>query len=500
MQDLAKLPRSLYSAEQLRELDSLAVEKHGVPAFEFMQRAGESAHKLLRKKWPFARRLVVLCGSGNNGGDGFVVAKKAHEDKKEVHVLVLSDLKNLSGIAKKAYDEMLASGLSAHLFKPELLDAADVIVDAVFGTGLDREVSGLHAEAIEAINLAPSFVLSVDIPSGLSADTGDILGCAVKADATVTFIGLKQGMFTGFGPDLAGEIHFDDLHVPLVIYDEIKPSADLLDLAKEHKIWPRRRKNSNKGTFGRVLIGGGNHGMSGAVRLAGEAALRVGAGLVKIATRRDHALFLNQNRPELMCFGEETSGGIAALLSSSTVAALGPGLGRSAWAMKVFEKFLESTLPLVVDADGLNLLAESPVARGNWILTPHPGEAARLLEVSVQDVQSDRFAAVCELQNRFSGVVVLKGCGTLICDETEGPINVCAYGNPGMATAGMGDVLTGVIVGLLAQGLSLADAAKLGVCLHARAGDGAAEQGGMVGMVASDLLCPLRQLVNEKSL
>lgn len=493
---LSQWPRSLYSSAEAKSLDALATQKYGVPAFDLMREAGLFTYKTLKKKWPLSRRIVVICGGGNNGGDGFVVARLAHEQKHEVQVLIVSDLERLSGIAKQAYDEMREVGLKAQPFEVEALEHADVIVDAIFGTGLDRNVTGLVATAIESINRSSAFVLSVDVPSGLSADTGDILGVAVQADVTVTFICLKQGLFTAFGPDLAGEIMFDGLSVSSVVYDEVLPSAALLHFDEEIKKRVPRKKNSNKGSFGRVLIGGGEHGMTGAVQLAGEAALRTGAGLVKIVTRRDVAPLLNAARPELMCFGEETSGGIENLLLGSTVAALGPGLGRSVWAVKVFEKFLESGLPLVVDADGLNLLAESPVMRGNWILTPHPGEAARLLEASVSDVQANRFATVCELQKRYGGVVLLKGCGTLICDDARGPVAVCPYGNPGMATAGMGDVLTGVIAGLLAQGFDFADAAKLGVCLHARAGDLVAEKSGMVGMVASDLFLPLRGLLN----
>lgn len=488
-------PKALYSTEQSKRLDSLATQKYGLLAFDLMRKAGLATYNTLKKKWPLSRKIVVICGGGNNGGDGFVVAKLAHAEKLEVQVLTVSEPERLSGIARLAYDEMQKAGLESQPFTPELMAPADVVVDAIFGTGLDRVVTGLAASAIKSINQNPAFVLSIDVPSGLSADTGDVLGVAVQADVTVTFIGLKQGLFTGFGPDLVGELVFDGLSVPPDLYNEVLPSAEILTLENEIKKLSPRKKNSNKGSFGRVLIGGGDHGMTGAVQLAGEAALRSGAGLVKIATRRDLAPLLNLRRPELMCFGEETSAGIEVLLSGSTVAALGPGLGRSAWAAKFFEKFIESSLPLVVDADGLNLLAEQPVMRGNWILTPHPGEAARLLQATVADVQANRFAAVTELQKCYGGVAILKGCGTLICDEAQGPVAICPYGNPGMATAGMGDVLTGVIVGLLAQGLSFADAARLGVCLHAKAGDLAADQDGAVGMMASDLFMPIRHLL-----
>ncbi len=255
----------------------------------------------------------------------------------------------------------------------------------------------------------------------------------------------------------------------------------------------QRKPTDDKGHFGHVLVVGGDFCMSGAARLAGEAAARAGAGLVSVATHAEHAAIISAAVPELMCHGVEDSASLMPLLRRASVVAIGPGLGKSPWAQALLGVMLQSDLPMVVDADALNLLAIEPAKKDNWILTPHPGEAARLLGQTVEEVQSDRTAAAIELQKKYGGVVVLKGAGTVVVDSEE-VIGICGEGNPGMASGGMGDVLTGVIAGLLAQGLSLSQAARLGVCLHARAGDSAAEEG-QRGLLASDLFPFIRRLV-----
>jgi len=274
-------------------------------------------------------------------------------------------------------------------------------------------------------------------------------------------------------------------------------NSELMDLDTKLKLLSTRPQNANKGLYGHVVIVGGDEGMGGAMQLAGKAALRTGAGLVSLVTRKSHAPYLNLTQPELMCHGVEDHKELQAALKPATVIALGPGLGQSSWARDLFQTALQTELPLVVDADGLNLLAQQPVRKSNWILTPHPKEAARLLNVSTDEIQNDRFAAAKSLQIRFGGVIVLKGYGTLVCDNPETPISICPYGNPGMASGGMGDALTGLIAGLLAQGLNLSDAAQLGVCLHASAGDKAA--GNMPrGLLASDVIDEIRGLVNGR--
>ncbi|MGD8310621.1 MAG: NAD(P)H-hydrate dehydratase, partial [Chromatiales bacterium] len=371
----------------------------------------------------------------------------------------------------------------------------DVLVDALFGTGLEREVTGEWAEAVEAANRHPAPILAIDIPSGLHADTGRILGTAVRSHTTVSFIGLKQGMFTCEGSECCGRIHFDGLEIPARVYGSQVISARRLDWSKQSQLVPPRRRNAHKGHFGHVLVVGGARGLSGAARMAGEAAARAGAGLVSLATRPEHAALLSVARPELMCHGVEAASDLGPLLERATVVAVGPGLGRSRWAGCLLGRVLESSLPMVVDADALNLLADEPAVRPDWILTPHPGEAARLLGSSAARIQADRFSAARELQARFGGVTVLKGAGTLV--ETGGtrPPGVCTEGNPGMASGGMGDLLTGIIAGLLAQGLELEDAAEAGVCLHGAAADRAALAGER-GLLATDLLPEIRRLVN----
>lgn len=485
---MSSLPRSLYTAAQTRELDRRAIAG-GINGYALMTRAGEAAFQLLRERWPLATRIVVLAGPGNNGGDGYVLARLAWNQHLDVKVLTLGDHEPLTGAAAEAANEATRARVPEKSWKGELPEA-DVYVDALFGTGLNKPLSGDFAAVIAAVNQSGKPVLALDLPSGLQADTGAELGEAVRADATITFIGLKPGLLTGRGPALAGALRFAGLDVPHSIYQTAEPVAlrqDAADLAA----LGRRARDAHKGQSGHVLVVGGDHGMAGAVALAAEAALRSGAGLVSVATRPAHLMMLTARRPELMCHGVSSAADLAALFARADVIVLGPGLGQGEWGTALFGAVLDSCLPLVVDADALNLLAEQPESRADWSLTPHPGEASRLLGTTVAAVQADRFAAVRELRRRYGGSVVLKGAGSLVLDDDG--LSLCPYGNPGMAAGGMGDVLAGVIGGLRAQ--SVAQPARLGVLAHALAGDAAAS-GGERGLAASDLLLHLRRQVN----
>ncbi len=495
MPDKDCLPAALYRADQVREMDRLAIEEYGIPGDTLMERAGQAAFDLLRRRWPDAKRILVLTGTGNNGGDGFVVARLALQAGLEVRVLQLGDRERISGDART--NAMRYAALSGD-WQPcgdDLPQDADLIVDAVLGTGLERRVEGRWARILGHVNAARIPVLSLDIPSGLHSDTGVILGTAVCADATISFIALKQGMFTADGPDCCGEIHFHALDVPARVYASQVLSARRLDWARQRELLRPRKRTAHKGDFGHVLVVGGDHGFGGAARLCAEAALRTGAGLVSLATRQEHLSGMLAGRPEIMAHAVEEASGLAPLSARATVIAIGPGLGRQDWGAALWEQVLGLELPLVVDADALNLLSEAPRRREDWVLTPHPGEAARLLGCSTRDIHADRFGAARELQQRYGGVVVLKGAGSIIAGDAHQPPAVCFDGNPGMASGGMGDVLTGVIAAWLAQGWPAREAAQLGVCLHAAAADKAARAGER-GLLASDLMSHLRRLAN----
>jgi len=494
---MTTLPHNLYSAEQVRDLDQRAVESLASSGYELMCRAGAAAFDLLTRRWPDARQIALLCGHGNNGGDGYVVARLAHEAGLTVDLLTIGATDNLSGSARQAADDFAATGLKVQPFNAGLLQRADLVVDALLGTGLDREPTGHWREAIDLVNAEQKRVLALDIPSGLHADNGQVLGAAIHAEATITFIGLKPGLMTGVGPDYSGEIHFDGLGLPATLYEGVVPTARRIDYDEQAHLLRPRRRTAHKGEFGHLLVVGGDYGMSGAVRLAAEAGARSGAGLVSVATRRDHAATITAARPELMCHGVETAAELEPLLRRATVVTIGPGLGTSAWGEALLGRLIESKLPLVVDADALNLLAHNPLHRSNWILTPHPGEAARLLGVTAAEVEADRFHAIRELVRRYGGAAILKGAGTLTVAE-EGVIALCSDGNPGMASGGMGDLLSGITAALLAQGLRLADAARLATALHARAGDLSAQPGER-GLLAADLFPRLRLLLNPEA-
>lgn len=489
---MKKLPKYLYTAEQTRELDRITIEEFEVSGTVLMERAGNVAYDILKQHWPEAKTFCIVCGTGNNGGDGFVVARLAHEQGQQVEVLIVGDVNKISGDALAAKQRLEGCGVTTQVYGNGKLPLADLVVDAVFGTGLKGAVSGNAVHAINAINQHGTPVFALDIPSGLLADTGDVLGEVVHADVTVSFIGLNQGLLTAKGPDCCGELEFDDLQIPSGVARKVPTSVKRLNI--QTPIFKKRNKESHKGLFGHVLVIGGEIGMSGAARLACEAALRTGTGLVSLATRYAHASMINCARPEIMSYPVERENEIEFLIEKADVIAVGPGLGKSEWAVTLFVAALNSGKPLIVDADGLNLLAMEPLQRDNWVLTPHPGEASRLLDISVEEVQADRFRAVKQLAEKFGGTIVLKGNGSLI--YSEGTTYLCGEGNPGMASGGMGDVLTGVIASLVAQGFSLTEAAKVGVYLHASAGDAAAKGAGERGLLASDLMPAIRRLVN----
>jgi hydroxyethylthiazole kinase-like uncharacterized protein yjeF len=485
----------LYTAAQVRELDRTAIEEAGIPGYTLMSRAGKASWEILQVDWPEARHILIACGTGNNGGDGYVLARLAQEAQREVRVLQLGDAGHIAGDALTARHAYLAAGGTVSAPAPGFLRDADVIVDALLGTGLERALEGEWLATVEALNRAAAPVLAIDIPTGLHADTGTVLGAAVNASRTVTFIGRKQGLYTGQAAEFTGEVRFADLGVPASVYERVPPPARLVTDPPLGALAAPRPRAAHKGAHGHVLVIGGDHGMTGAVRLAGEAALRVGAGLVSLATRAEHAAAISAACPELMSHGVSGAKELAPLLGRATVVAIGPGLGRSPWARSLLAAVLEAARPLVVDADALNLLSREPLRRDDWVLTPHPGEAARLLQQDTATVQHDRYAAVRALGDTFGGMAVLKGAGSLVY-RTGAPVEVCTAGNPGMATGGMGDVLSGVIAGLIAQGLDLPRAAAAGVCLHARAGDRAAASGGERGMTPRDVIAALRAVVN----
>lgn len=483
------LPQSLYQVAEIREAERIAIEDMKIPGLQLMRSAGQAAFGILRQRWPDLRRLNVFCGAGNNAGDGYVVARLALQAGFTVEVYSAVDANNLSGDALISYQDFIDFGGKISTFNAEINQDA-VIVDALLGTGLNRQVNDDYAALIEFINRTPCPVLAIDVPSGLHADTGKVMGCAVKADVTVSFIGLKCGLFTGEAAEYCGEILCENLQLPESVCSGLVVAASLFS---KPGLAPRPR-DAHKGDFGHVLLVGGNLGFSGAIRLAGEAALRSGAGLVSIASRAEHAGLLNMTRPELMCHGVENPAQLQSLLHKAGVVVIGPGLGQDAWAQMVWSEVLANDIACVVDADALNLLAKQPVFRENWILTPHPGEAARLLDCNTQSIAVDRFAAVKNLQMQYGGVSLLKGAGSLIADHQA--VFVCAAGNPGMASGGMGDVLAGLMGGLLAQGLSLITAAKLAVYVHGEAADCLAAEQGERGMLASDLLPKIRELLN----
>jgi hydroxyethylthiazole kinase-like uncharacterized protein yjeF len=494
---MSRLPTAIHSAEQIRAMDRLASERYGIPSYTLMSRAGAYAFKVLRERWPKAKHITVICGSGNNAGDGYVVARLGREAGLKVTTVALFDPASLRGDALRAFQDFSAAGGGAIEWFDHAITRADVIVDAIFGTGLSRALDPQLQARIHEMNAAGVPVFALDIPTGIDANTGQVLGAALKADCTATFVGLKLGFYVGAASDYIGELEFAGLDIP-PCDAEVGIAAERIDDAWLAELLPRRSRLAHKGSSGHVLLVGGGKGMAGAIRLAGEACLRVGSGLVTVATCDENVSTIVTDRPELIVRAVTRAEDLSHLIAKASVIAVGPGLGQSEWSRALVDSIFDSDKPLVVDADALNLLAVTPQQKANWILTPHPGEAGRLLACTTEEIQRDRLGSARALVKKFRGIAVLKGANTCVVAEGRLP-SICDRGNPGMATPGMGDVLTGVIAGLLAQVIDPWSAARAGVLVHALAGDrAAAHLGPRVerGLIASDLFPELPMCVN----
>ncbi|HDR2158280.1 TPA: bifunctional ADP-dependent NAD(P)H-hydrate dehydratase/NAD(P)H-hydrate epimerase [Enterobacter cancerogenus] len=489
----ASIPHSIWDADDLRCAEKEAADSLGITLFELMQRAGEAAFNVARHAYPDATHWLILCGHGNNGGDGYVVARLAVAAGLRVTLLAQESDKPLPEEASDAREAWLNAGGTIHAADILWPDDIDLIVDGLLGTGLRNAPRDPIAALIERANAHPAPVVALDIPSGLIAQTGATPGAVIHAAHTITFIALKPGLLTGKARDVVGKLHRNALGLDgwLAGQDTHITRFDETDLAQ----WlTPRRPTSHKGDHGRLVIIGGDHGTAGAIRMAGEAALRSGAGLVRVLTRSENISPLITARPELMVH-ELTPQTLDDSLEWADVVVVGPGLGQQAWGKQALQKVGNFRKVTLWDADALNLLAINPDKRHNRILTPHPGEAARLLNCSVAEIERDRLLSAQRLVKRYGGVAVLKGAGTIVACES-GAMGIVDAGNAGMASGGMGDVLSGIIGALLGQKLTPYDAACAGCVVHGAAADRLAAQYGTRGMLATDLFCTLRRVVN----
>jgi hydroxyethylthiazole kinase-like uncharacterized protein yjeF len=485
----------IYRTEEIRQIESIAAAKSHAPPL--MERAGLAAAALARELADTGKRVMVIAGPGNNGGDALVVARHLKSWWFNVDVLFTGDAAKLSRDTAAAYAAWQAAG--GH-FVADLPRADDcsLIVDGLFGIGLQRELTGRYAQLVSWINGADCRVLALDVPSGLESDTGRVLGCAVQATHTITFIALKPGLLTLEGPDHCGALHIATLELDAPAL--VTPKGHLIAREVLSALLPRRL-NTHKGDYGSVGIIGGASGMIGAALLAGRAALKLGAGRVYVGLTARDAPGADPAQPELML---RTSVEIPELDHLSCLA-VGPGLGQTREAHALLTRALGSRLPLVLDADALNLLAQESALRAALLfrtaatlLTPHPAEAARLLGTSTAAVQENRVAAALRLAELHRSEVVLKGAGS-ICASPDGRWAVNSSGNPGMAAAGMGDVLTGMLAALLAQRVEPQAAMECGVYLHGAAADALVHSGiGPVGLTASEVIDAARGLVNRR--
>ncbi|MGL4858683.1 MAG: bifunctional ADP-dependent NAD(P)H-hydrate dehydratase/NAD(P)H-hydrate epimerase [Enterobacteriaceae bacterium] len=486
------LPHSVYYADWIRKEERHGAQQLGIAMTELMERAGSEVFHLCRRLYPQARHWLILCGKGNNGGDGFVVARLARQIGVQVTLVACQSndpQPEEAQQAKARWLQMAGEIISEQTPWPE---SVDLIIDALLGIGLNSAPRPPWSDLIARANAHSAPIVAIDIPSGLLADSGVALGEVICATHTQTVVALKPGLLTGQARDWVGQLHYADLGLAGWLQEKQAP-VERLDQTQLCQWLPRRRRCAHKGEFGRLLLIGGDIGYGGAIRLAGEAALRSGAGLVRVLTHPRHVSALLAARPELMVEACDDQVLSEALQWADTLV-VGPGLGQRSWGRQIMEQVVLCTLPAVWDADALNMLSADGNKQHNRILTPHPGEAARLLKCTVAEIESDRLLSARRLVEMYGGIAVLKGAGTIITDGQK--CAIADVGNPGMGTGGMGDILSGIAGGLLAQKLPLYSAACAATVVHGAAADSVAAQQGERGMIATDLLTHLTHWLN----
>jgi hydroxyethylthiazole kinase-like uncharacterized protein yjeF len=503
----------LLTAEQSRELDRLSQQKYGVPSYELMNNAGDAVARTIARRWPeaMARGVLVVAGKGNNGGDGLVAARRLHQMGERVRTVLLARKPELRGDAARALHDLTEVGSivieaadESSLHAAMAAESVGVIVDAIFGIGLNAEIRGIARQAIERINSREVPVIAVDIASGVNSDSGSIMGCAVRATVTVTFGFAKYGHVSYPGAELCGCLEIADVGFAPQAILEIAPRGRYLDRAEITPLIRPRPDNTHKGTYGHPLIIAASRGKSGAALLAARGALRAGAGLVTAAIPESVAAIVAAGQSELMtepmpdCSGHfdgpATVKLLERLIDGKSALIAGPGMGTSPDTRHIVEWLIRSSSPerpLVLDADALNVLAPvrrdiARIARGPIAMTPHPGEMARLLDVTTRNVNADRIGSARKLAETTGAFVLLKGARSVIVTP-EQDVFVNSSGNPGMATPGMGDVLSGIIGALFGQRMPPTEALKLAVFIHGHAADRLATRVAPFGYLAGEL-------------
>lgn len=487
----------LYRVEQLQQGEKKAAEACSMTMTQLMSAAGKAVFHQLKQYFPGPANIAVCCGEGNNGGDGYIVARLAQEAGYQVQVFALKPNvelpKPVESDAHRARSAWREHGGSEKALLECAPEQFDVVVDALFGVGLNRALEGDPVTWVQRVNGSTTPVISVDVPSGLNADNGHVPGAAVRAHLTVSLVALKRGLLTGKSQDHTGELVLEDLGIGESFKQQNEADWFRVDGGALGDWLPARARCTHKGEQGHVLIVGGQPGMSGAVILAMQSALRAGAGKVSVACHPDVQPIVAAAQPEAMVHAIRDEDSLQPLLREASVVALGPGLGQGHWSHDVFTQVMKTDVLKVIDADGLNLLASYPARSPKMLLTPHPGEAARLLKTTTDEIAADRFAATTQLREKYGAQVLLKGAGSLLV--TDRGKCLIDRGSPAMASGGMGDLLTGVISGLVAQRMAPAQALIAGALWHAVAGEEAGKEGER-GTLASDLLPYIRRLVN----
>ncbi|WP_281710550.1 NAD(P)H-hydrate dehydratase [Anaerobiospirillum succiniciproducens] len=509
---MPSLPHQVFTTQEIRLIEQDHAQNNNGHCYDLMEKAGRTVFEQMLSVNTHPKMVYVLVGKGNNGGDGYIVAAYLHKSRIPYRLFAIGVPKQ-DAEAYIAYSYFCKIGGKAEFELPDPDEEAergyspDIVIDALLGTGLESPPRDEMGKWIDFINNTRAYIISVDIPSGINADTGQVYTECVNANKTICMLGLKPGLVTGDAVDYVGEILVFNLGIDVNSFHG-KYSAIDTDGASYLPIFvttyediiadlPMRSISSHKGDSGRLLIIGGDKGYGGAIHICGLAAARTGAGLIKVATDEENIISLHATRPELMTVNFRDYAAVKEAIDWADAIAIGPGLGTGSNAEKLLDLVTASNKPCIADADALTIMAKQGMTYSKrMVLTPHPGEAARLLATTNDKINEDRYHAVYILQQRCGGVVLLKGAGTLICDGKS--IIVVHEGSPAMASGGMGDLLTGIIASLRAQGLTLMQSTVAGACVHGRAGTVSGENSGIIGTLASDLLPYIRYLVNKR--